>query len=64
MNGKVYTTSIPTRVNFAYEVAIDSDADLDEATGSTEEAMARLVGHNLIKCELLDLNLADLGHGN
>mmetsp|Transcript_18801 Transcript_18801/g.33764 ORF Transcript_18801/g.33764 Transcript_18801/m.33764 type:complete len:641 (+) Transcript_18801:422-2344(+) len=54
MREEVYETSVPARVDFLYEVAIDENVDLDEVSDGLEESMARLVGRDLIKCELLD----------
>ena len=51
MNEEVYTTSIPARVNFVYEIALDSNLDVDEVNENMEKNMARLVGRELIKCE-------------
>ena len=50
---EVYTTTIPARVNFVYEVAVDKSVDVGEVNSEMEKNMARLVGRNLIKCELL-----------
>jgi len=51
MNEEVYTTSIPARVNFVYEIALDSNFDVDEVNEDMEKNMARLVGQELIKCD-------------
>mmetsp|Transcript_18401 Transcript_18401/g.39792 ORF Transcript_18401/g.39792 Transcript_18401/m.39792 type:complete len:782 (-) Transcript_18401:73-2418(-) len=55
MNGEVYTTTIPATVNFLYEVAIDDAAgvSVSEVNDGMEQNMAKLVGRELIKCELL-----------
>ena len=50
---EVYTTKIPARVNFVYEVAVDTNVNVEDVNSDMERNMARLVGRNLIKCELL-----------
>ncbi|KAL7540502.1 hypothetical protein ACHAXR_010169 [Thalassiosira sp. AJA248-18] len=53
MAEEVYTTNIPARVNFVYEVALDDGiVDATEVTDGMEKNMARLVGRDLIKCDL------------
>jgi hypothetical protein len=56
-NGEVYATGIPARVNFAYEVALDSNADVREVKNGVEERTERLVGRDLTEYEVPDRRL-------
>lgn len=58
MNNEVYTTTIEAAVNFVYEVAIDSTngGSIDEVNNDMENKLAKLVGRELIKCELDDVD--------
>jgi len=50
---EVYTTGIPDMVNFVYEVAIhDTSSRVDDASKSMEASTTKMVGWELIKCEL------------
>jgi len=48
---KVFKTRIPARVQFEYEVAIDTAAYINDINTAMESKMARFVGKQLINCD-------------
>ncbi len=48
---QVFKTTIPARVQFEYEVAIDTAAYVNDITSAMESRMARFVGRQLINCD-------------
>lgn len=63
---QVFVTKIPARVQFEYEVAIDTDAYVNDISSAMESKMARFVGRQLINCDatrrLDGEDAASLGH--
>eukprot|EP01082_Thalassiosira_pseudonana_P009262 g8357.t1 g8357 contig29:336166-338606(-) len=52
-NDQVYTTDISTKVQFTYEVAIDTTADVTAVANAMEINTAKYVGQELIHCEMV-----------
>mmetsp|Transcript_5216 Transcript_5216/g.10182 ORF Transcript_5216/g.10182 Transcript_5216/m.10182 type:complete len:897 (-) Transcript_5216:384-3074(-) len=52
-NGEVYTTSIPAKVQYVYEMVLDANSDItaEEVAQVMEVTTARFVGNKLIECE-------------
>jgi hypothetical protein len=48
---QVFKTKIPARVQFEYEVAIDTAAFINDINSAMENKMARFVGKQLIHCD-------------